>query len=360
MQEKDKKQPFYLNVESIERHQDEIVFWSLNANRLLSCNISEGRSNRIYDLSGETVLGEDILKTPFQYTSSTHDENYAYFAPFESDKICRYSFDSKKVDFIPLMGKGKFSSAFIHDDKLYLWGWRKGNVKSVALKDNVICDVECFKEIDVTSNPIMIEDEYYFTINKPDLICSFNPRSSKCRIHTLYGGGDYYNTISYTNGVIWLSGTNNLITLWDKKKDDVKKIALPDNLIIAEHFWSPFLFKSSIAFGQYVYFSPYKAKHLIRINRDNKKVELLLMHKKANGGGFVKIDDDEMHFIIETLEHNALGEYMIRGNGDICESTLFTVHKDSYIAIKAPITPMYLSEDECFSLVDFMDYIMDD
>jgi hypothetical protein len=340
-----------LNLCSAEKYDGYFVFWSMNINRLMKYDI---KTTEMRELDCSKL--DELRPTSFLFNSSTLLGKKVYLAPYNSNCVCVYDFESDEVDVIPINQAGKCSDIFHIDNDLILWGWGENNVRRLNINDNKIYSFDGMKNIKVSSNPIMINNTLLFTVNEENTICEYLLGENRCIKHKVGVSKQLFNTISYDDGHIWLTGDENIVVKWNKSNGTIHEITLSGLAYGSRQNGTDFLFSNSKICGEYIYLSPYKSDNFIRIKCASGECEILGNYKESTGGFFVEIDTHQICLVVETGRHQASRNVLINDNGELCEEKIFFVSSSSEIALNYIKTEL-LYESVNLELFDFIDML---
>lgn len=336
---------FYINAQSAVKNGDYLIFWSLNANSLISYNTV---TNEIQALDIERRSPD--WPECFLFNECVNIGDVVYFAPYSSAYICSYDIKKSDIEYIPLGGKGKFSDIFIFNESMYLWGWGKNNVYEFDIQSREKTLIKEIEDVFISSNPVLVNERAFFTTDKKSIVCEYNFISREYNEHKIDGGEVAFNTICYKDECLYLSGDDNRIIKWNIENSETNSFVIR-NLNIKPEFWNNFLFNCCKIWGAYIYYSPYKANSLMRFDTINNEIEVVTDFEDATGGNFIEISTETLCFIEEIEDHQAGCDILIEKDGKTCKEDMFWVSYESMISVNAP---MSMKESKANSLSRFI------
>lgn len=218
-------------------------------------------------------------------------QNKLICLPDRSDKIEIYDIDSKKLDYIQMpqniTKRWGISAYILKQDNLYLFSATERLILKVCMKNG---RVEIYDYIEEEKDILYVlakGNEFLFIIQeKGTCFCRYdvvNKQLNKTLITE-----ELYEVMCCDDDNIWFSGKRKKILLWNRKSSKRKEIDISsldiceysfisltkeNYMITKEEEFQDTLFYKQIVYGEYLWFFPLRSNYLIRINRENYKVE---------------------------------------------------------------------------------------
>jgi len=220
--------------------------------------------------------------------------------PDRSNKIFIYDLSIKAFEEISLgfeFEKYGLGNAYIEDDFLWCFSYRFGKLYQCDLMKG---SVEVFN-LGVANNDSDLGEaikinNYYYVLNKRKCcVTRFDTISHEIEVFELECNDKGFGTITFVDGLFYLTGYENYIYVWEEKSNRVKNIHMKTECFLREHNFeikSP-LFSNSICVDEtFLVYLPnnytYVSDHIIIYNLKNDE---LSEYKLKDFGNDRKIGD---------------------------------------------------------------------
>lgn len=178
--------------------------------------------------------------------------------------------------------------------------------------------------------PCVVGNSVLYPAVREDAVIEFDMERECFVIHELQKRNSKYNTIAFDGGNFWLSGNQRNIVRWDrdKKEEEVLDI-FPEGFGLRDEK-ATFLFTISIVMKNEIFFMPWNANMLLKMNLKNKKIEKLKKFPENVMCWFAKKwDDTYIYTEICNENYSVLKEsIIIDADGSKVEDDVFVIKKD--------------------------------
>lgn len=317
------KEPYLLGGYSSVSIDNNWYFWSTTVDALVAAE-ADGSGLRVLF----QILPDDSQNGP-AYSFVEKWKEKVIIAPFHSKRICIYDTASGEKEYYDLDREGLFSSIYIFEDVACFWGWGKGAVLLLDLKSKEIIHVEAMNDVVISSNACPKDDSLIGYNKNSQKVFELNIPNRSYKELDLFTDGMNINSFCFYKDYLWMSGDKNEVIKYNWKNDT-------SNIIRAKESTTSDLklkdyYRSAEGCGDYIYFSPYKAKQMLRINcMTNEAYYPVMLEEDELGGGFLFGDNNRMVWMIEaTGENRVLSQYQITTGGEVIRFDSISLRKGS-------------------------------
>lgn len=339
---------------------DEIWFPAANINGLFSYHRKTRETRYISKLLDEKADDRCGIFGMIQ------DDNKLYILPYLSEQILIFDLEKgleKRVD----MGKKPLlKQAVINKEKKCMYLFGDGDSYKLDMQTHVIQTI--FNPFVDKNNglgmmvygdtPCVVGNSVFYPAVREDAVIEFDVERECFVIHELQKRNSKYNTIAFDGRNFWLSGNQRNIVRWnrDKKEEEVLDV-FPEGFGLRDEK-ATFLFTISIVMKNEVFFMPWNANMLLKMNLTNKKIEKLKKFPENVMCWFAKKWDDT-HIYTEICNENysVLKEsIIIDTDGSKVEDDVFAIKKDLDKILEAGIVEGIKNENNFRDLKDLLEY----
>ena len=313
--------------------EDTIWFHGANVNGLFSYNRRSKQTNFV------TKLLDEKLDDRCGIMGMVYADNSLYALPYLSEYLQVYHLTDETTSRIYVGNKPLLKHAVVYEKRhcMYLFGdglTYRFDMKSLRtdIIDNPYKDEKNGIGMMVYGDePCVVENSVFYPAVRQDCVLEFDMEKEKFLCHDLKTGGNWYNTIIFDKKKFWLSGNQNNIVSWNKSSNEVKVFSeFPIGFGLRKEN-SPFLFTRSILLEKNLFFMPWGANMLVKMDlaKDNlEKVEKFPLNVMC---WFSKKWDDT-HIYTEICNENydvLQGSVVIDTDGNIVEKSIMEINENS-------------------------------
>lgn len=240
--------------------------------------------NRIfrYSLKEEMLMcvcrSSDISEYKLEYLGIACYMQKIYFFPYYAKKICIYDIQSGLIKY----EESKYqyiTKAISCEGRIFFWGDDQNYIVCFDVEKGSQKEIKMPKEIHInarSSAGIEANGKLYIPVKKGGMLLTVDILTLDVQLIVVTDTNMVFETVDFDGTDIWLSGTEKKIIRWSLEKQEKEEYLLEslENREM-EMPWDAYFYTSRV-FGEYIYFSPFKAKQLIRLHIKSGEIEKIL------------------------------------------------------------------------------------
>lgn len=310
-----------LGVSEFIEYNEQIIFHETWGNKLY-CYSKENNELKNVGMSSPSKK----LTQRLQYMSSIRINNCGFFFPYSGSDICVLNLMDYSVSHIETTARNITGTAF-YEDKVYFWSNHQNNIYCLDLKKGQINSIFFHSGIKInngTGGRIGINGKYlYIPVSVRDEILEFDMESMDSRVIHICNEGMLFETICSDGRNFWMSGDLEKIVIWNPFSGCTETIDLKGiNIRTGSIPWNNY-FLSCIYKKGYMYFAPFKARFLIRINTSNKKIEIIFDIGDSNYSSYIGIIGECVYLSCENIKSGLVyKDFLFDKDGNITKEGL--------------------------------------
>lgn len=312
----------------VER-EDKVWFPGVNINGLFSYDRKTRKTSYIVSLLS---MDKD---DKYGFMGIIADKEKFIILPYMSENLIifdikTHALQKKYIGKNPLLKQAIFS-----EDRRCVYLFGDGNTYKYNISEQKFCVIQNPYKDQLSGvgmmifghNMCVVGKSVYYPSSIQDKVIEFDMDKEKFLIHQLDELQNKYNTILYDGDNFWLSGEKNVIVCWNKQKQVTKKIYKFPTEFQTKGKYNSFLFSSSIALKENIYFMPLEANMLIKINVLTHDIEQVKSFPMDVTCFFSKKwDDSHIYTEVSRDEYENLQEsIVIDEEGKVVERDVFEV-----------------------------------
>ena len=319
-----------ISISSTVKIDDNIFFHETYGNRIFR-----------YSLKDEVLVC--LARSPFStghrlgYMGVSQYKDKIYFFPYYAKEICIYDIRTNTIE-NKRCNYQYITKAINYGEKFFFWADEQNSIICFDVENDIQEEIKLPNEMRINARcggGIEVNGKLYIPAKEKGMIFCVDTQILSVQPLTVTDEKMMFETIAFDGEDLWLSGTRKKIIKWNLKKrikEEYSLEYLEDRKI--EMPWDSY-FHSSIVFGEYVYFSPFKAKQLIRIHIRSSKVEKILEMYENEGTMLIDDWNKYLYFSCKNLKDGmALMDCLIDENGCVCKEKILFGETDCNIEIQ--------------------------
>ncbi|MEE1258107.1 MAG: hypothetical protein UHN47_16575 [Lachnospiraceae bacterium] len=292
------------------------------------------------------------------------NDNKFYILPYLSEQILIYDLNNGLEKKINIGKKALLKQAVIYKEKKCMYLFGDGDSYKLDMETQVVhAIVNSFADKNsglgamvFGDKPCVVGNAVFYPAAMGDAVLEFDMEQERFILHELQKRNNRYNTILFYGNDFWLSGNQKQIIRWNKEnKEEEIFAAFPEDFALRNEK-DTFLFTISIALGNEIFFMPWNANMLLKMDLVEHKLKKVKCFPQNVMCWFAKKWDDN-HIYTEICNENygVLKESVIIDiEGEKIEEDVFAISKDLLTECKVGITEGVIQENNFRDLKDIL------
>lgn len=301
----------------------------------------ESYGNRIFKYSLErkqlTCMARSNLMAGYAwgYMGTAHCNNRIFFFPYYAKKICIYDIQHNSLTYRECKYQ-YITKAINYGGKIFFWANEQNMVAYYDIDKDILGEIELSNGICINAGcggGLEINGSLYIPAKEKGTMFCIDLQTLSVQILTIADEEMIFETVDFDGENFWLSGTEKKIIKWNLSERKKKIYFLKDlENRKMDMPWVSYFYGSKI-FEGYVYFSPLKAKYLIRIHLLSGKIERVLEMRENEITMLMEVWNDRLYFGCKNVKGGmALMDCLIDKNGRVIkEKILFGEQDYNYV-----------------------------
>ena len=291
----------------------------------------ESYGNRIFRYSIKTEELECVARSSLDveqglgYMGTTYFDDKIFFFPYYVKQICIYDIKSHFLTYRECKYE-YITKAVNYRGIIFFWANEVDRVAYYDTHEDILGEIRLPDGMKINAgcgSSMEINGKLYIPAKTGGTLLCIDMQAMSVQILVVPEEEMIFETISCDGNDFWLSGSEKKIIRWSTDKEIKTEYDLgylEDREY--EMQWDPY-FYASREWGEYVYYAPFKAKHLIRIHKQFGKIEQILVMEENEIALLLEVMDNNLYFSCQNVFNGMpLGDCLIDSNGFICKENI--------------------------------------
>ncbi len=305
-------------VPSDVRVNDDVYFYESYGNRIFRYSLER---EELICLACSSRLPGDSLG----YMGVSQCEGKIYFFPYYANEICVYDIKCKNVEYKECNYR-YITCAVSCGKRIFFWADDQKVIFYFDVDQDIQREVKLPNEIHTNAGCggcVVFRGKLYMPAKEKGTIICVDTLTLDVDLLVIPNENMSFKTIDFDGENFWLSGTEKRIVKWNLEKKVQGEYSLRNleerKIVMA---WDSYFYSSRI-FKGYVYFSPFKAKQLIRIHIQSGRIEQILEMRENEITMLLENWNEYLYFCCKNLKSGmALMDCLINEMGDVCKEKI--------------------------------------
>jgi len=300
------------------RVNNDVYFYESYGNRIFKYSLER---EELICLACSSRLSGDRLG----YMGVAQCEGKIYFFPYYANEICVYDIRRKNVEYKECSYR-HITCAVSCEKKIFYWADDQKVIFCFDVDQDVQKEVKLPNEIHTNAGCggcVVFRGSLYLPAEEKGTIICVDTLTLDVGLLVIPNENMSFKTIDFDGENFWLSGTEKKIVKWNLEKEVLMEYSLKHLEERKTAMTWDFYFYSSKIFKDYIYFSPFKAKQLIRIHIHSGRMEEILEMRENEITMLLENWNEYIYFCCKNLKSGmAIMDCLINEMGDVCKEKI--------------------------------------